>query len=59
VVVSVGGTDFGSVTPAACGVLYTPPDFDTRPDAFVDVASYTVKDATGATATATITISVR
>ncbi len=58
-VISVGGSEFGSASASSCGVLYSPPDLDTRVDAFVDVISYTVKDATGATASATLTVSVR
>ena len=58
-VISVGGSEFGSASAASCGVLYSPPDAITRTDAFTDVISYTVRDATGATASATVTVSVR
>lgn len=58
-VVSVGASEFGSASAASCGVQYSPPDGLTRPDAFTDVISYTMSDATGATASATLTVSVR
>jgi hypothetical protein len=58
-VISVGGSEFGSASTASCGVLYSPPDVITRTDAFTDVISYTIRDATGATASATVTVSVR
>lgn len=58
-VVSVGASEFGSASAASCGVQYSPPDALTRPDAFTDIISYTVSDATGATASATLTVSVR
>lgn len=57
-VVSVGASQFGSASAASCGLLYTPPDGDIRQDPFVDTITYTVKDATGATDSATVTISV-